>query len=77
MESYLDDFVLPNATYLLSHSVGRPLKSQQLAFEQTFFTPWQTSAEEPWAAWLTVVDEFCQALGRLFATDAGNFCPQV
>ena len=74
---YRQDFVLPQDTYLLSHSVGRPLKSAQERFEQAFFDPWQTAGGEPWEQWLGVVDEFCQALGRLLNAPAGQFCPQT
>ena len=74
---YQEDFVLPPSTYLLSHSVGRPLKSAREKFEQAFFEPWQRAEGEPWGEWLGVVDGFCQALGRLFNAPASEFCPQT
>ncbi|MGI2261091.1 aminotransferase class V-fold PLP-dependent enzyme [Shewanella sp. GXUN23E] len=82
MAEFLDDncrdaFILPDETYLQSHSVGRPLKTAQQAFEQAFWAPWQTSGKEPWGEWLTVIEAFRQALGKLYGTDADNFCPQV
>lgn len=74
---YRDDFLLPDGTYLLSHSVGRPLKNSQQIFQDHFFEPWQTSHGDPWQQWLTTIDSFRTALGLLFHTSMVNFCPQV
>lgn len=74
--SYKDDFVLGAGTYLLNHSVGRPLKHIQTEFSQAYFAPW-TSRSEPWPEWLTIIDRFCGALGKLFNSAPENFCPQV
>ena len=71
------DFSLVEATYLLNHSVGRPLKSLQQAFIDSYFSPWQDSGREPWGQWLTVIDHFTSALARLFNGDKADFCPQV
>lgn len=71
------DFSLVEATYLLNHSVGRPLKSLQQAFIDSYFAPWQDSGREPWGQWLTVIDQFTSALARLFNGDKADFCPQV
>ena len=60
------DFVLPSDTYLLNHSVGRPLKSAENHFKQSYLSPWQDSGREPWQAWLAIITEFQQSLGRLF-----------
>lgn len=77
MSRYRDDFMLPQQTYLLSHSVGRPLKTVQSGFNQAFFEPWQTSAKEPWGNWLEVIEQFRQALATLFNTQTQLICPQV
>ena len=74
---YSDDFLLPDGTYLLSHSVGRPLKTSQQFFTDHFFEPWQTSHGDPWQQWLTQIDSFRTALGLLFHSSMSNFCPQV
>jgi kynureninase len=77
-KDYKADFCLPaQGCYLLNHSVGRPLKSAQQAFEQAFFSPWQTQNTEPWQQWLTNIGEFQAALGLLFNHGPDNFCPQV
>lgn len=71
------DFCLPNAHYLLNHSVGRPLKTSSAHLQQHFLSPWQDSAKEPWQDWLTGVNDFCLALATLFDSKASLFCPQV
>ncbi|QYJ85932.1 aminotransferase class V-fold PLP-dependent enzyme [Shewanella mesophila] len=72
-----DHFVLAEGTYLLNHSVGRPLKSSESAFQQAFFAPWQASSREPWGEWLGVIDSFTASLGQLFNSPQRQFCPQV
>ncbi|GIU30051.1 aminotransferase class V-fold PLP-dependent enzyme [Shewanella schlegeliana] len=77
MQSFKDDFCLVPGSYLLSHSVGRPLKTAEQVFAEQFFTPWQSSGVEPWQAWLKVIDLFCNNLAKLFNGRAEEFCPQV
>jgi selenocysteine lyase/cysteine desulfurase len=71
------DFSLSTGSYLLSHSVGRPLISAQAALGEAYFAPWQNSGREPWAQWLAVIDSFTAALAQLFNGAADDFCPQV
>ncbi|MEP1447031.1 MAG: aminotransferase class V-fold PLP-dependent enzyme [Paraglaciecola sp.] len=72
------DFCLPDkGSYLLSHSVGRPLKSAQQAFSDEFFHPWQHGSTEPWQQWLRSIELFQSALGQLFNHSPDSFCPQV
>lgn len=73
---YKDDFVVGEGCYLLSHSVGRPLKTVEQAVADLFFRPWLAGGE-PWGAWLDVVGGFRGALGRLFNVGPEGFCPQV
>ena len=42
-----DDFILTEANYLLSHSVGRPLKETEKFFNNQFFITWSNSLSEP------------------------------
>lgn len=70
-----NDFIV-NGTYLLSHSVGCPLRDAQANFAQKFFTPWE-SRGEPWSEWMAELDNFRQALSGLFHSDLENFCPQT
>ena len=72
-----NDFCLPNAHYLLNHSVGRPLKTSAAHLQQHFLAPWQDAAKEPWQDWLSGVNDFCNALAKLFDSKSELFCPQV
>jgi kynureninase len=71
------DFCLPDSTYLLNHSVGRPLKTAEDVFGDAYLRPWQTSGREPWAQWLPIIESFTQALATLFHGRAQDFCPQT
>ena len=75
--SFEDDFILTNSTYLLSHSVGRPLKTSENDFSEKFYLPWKNSIEEPWEIWLETINDFTNALARLFNGKQSEFCPQV
>lgn len=77
MRQYKKDFLLADSHYLLNHSVGRPLKSIEKAFKDSFLSPWQNSAKEPWANWLEVIHNFQSALSTLFNAPSDQFCPQV
>ena len=77
MSQYKKDFLLADSNYLLNHSVGRPLKTTEKAFKDSFFSPWQNSGKEPWAHWLEVINDFQLALSSLFNAPAEEFCPQV
>lgn len=77
MSQYKNDFLLAQGNYLLNHSVGRPLKSIENAFKESFLSPWQHSAKEPWESWLEVIKHFQLALSALFNAPAVEFCPQV
>lgn len=74
---YKTDFALSEGVYLLSHSVGRPLKTAQQSFSKHFFSPWQNSNEEPWGVWLGIIDQFTSGLAKLFNAKQSEFCPQV
>jgi selenocysteine lyase/cysteine desulfurase len=77
MRQYKNDFLLADSNYLLNHSVGRPLKTIEKAFKDSFLSPWQNSGKEPWANWLAVINDFQQALSTLFNAPTVQFCPQV
>jgi len=78
LNEYKADFCLPEkGCYLLNHSVGRPLKSAQDAFNHNFFSPWQNNSTEPWQQWLQSIETFQSALGQLFNHAPENFCPQA
>ncbi|MDK2597704.1 aminotransferase class V-fold PLP-dependent enzyme [Pseudoalteromonas obscura] len=72
-----EHFFMPQGTYLLSHSVGRMLKSAPEHFHSQFMQPWQVQNREPWAQWLDGIMQFNQALAKLLNGHADNFCPQT
>lgn len=74
---YKNDFLLADSCYLLNHSVGRPLKTAEQAFKDSFLSPWQHSGREPWGDWLSIIEQFKTALAQLFNGNADDFCPQV
>lgn len=72
------DFHLGPGTYLLSHSVGRPLKRVEEKFQEAFLKPWLEGCSEPWTTWMKSFQEYGEALAALFGEkDLSGFCPQV
>lgn len=74
-KNFKQDFHLGEGSYLLSHSVGRPLKSANAVLGQSFFAAWEKS--EPWGDWLGIIDDFRKSLSQLFNAPMAEFCPQV
>lgn len=69
-------FDRPEGSYLLSHSVGLPLRSAVDDLGRDYFDVWRTDPASAWPAWLDVIDEFRNALANLLGGSAGSFCPQ-
>ncbi len=76
-KSFKDDFILTKSNYLLSHSVGRPLKTSEKNFSEQFYKPWKTSPSEPWESWLETTNTFTDSLAILFNGKQSEFCPQL
>ncbi|SHI05313.1 aminotransferase class V-fold PLP-dependent enzyme [Ferrimonas marina] len=76
MNLHRDDFRLGAGPYLLSHSIGRPLKDAEAALSQSLFTPWGGPGNDTWPQWLALIDQFRGQLGQLFSVPAEGFCPQ-
>ncbi|WP_372871237.1 aminotransferase class V-fold PLP-dependent enzyme [Shewanella sp.] len=74
---YKSQFYLPDGSYLLNHSVGRPIKVAREGFERDFWQPWCASGREPWGDWLGGIDRFRSALASLFDGHKDDFCPQT
>jgi len=70
-----NDFELNDSIYLLSHSVGRPLKQSESNLSSVFFDAWKST--EPWHDWMNVFTQFQKSLSTLLNTNADNFCPQT
>jgi len=63
--------------YLLSHSVGLPLRSSQQAAADSFWQPWQAADSNIWTHWLAAIQEFRTQLAILLNGDTASFCPQT
>lgn len=77
MNDFKSNFITTEGCYLLTHSVGRPLKSVDTAITKKFLDPWANNATEPWGDWLDIISDFTQQLATLFNSYANLFCPQV
>lgn len=77
MSTSVPVFAAHSGTYLLSHSVGLPLKDAQQAAEKAFWQPWQQADGEIWTHWLAAIDGFRTQLGILLKGEKGSFCPQT
>ncbi|MGH1372010.1 MAG: aminotransferase class V-fold PLP-dependent enzyme [Cellvibrionaceae bacterium] len=70
-------FCLNDDIYLLNHSVGKLPRSTREIFEQDYFSPWENADGDPWSRWLTIIENFQQALAQLFNGQPHEFCPQA
>lgn len=72
-----DKFVDQQGIYLLSHSVGLPLKTAQASADESFWQPWVVGGESIWDYWLREIERFRELLGELLNSEASYFCPQT
>lgn len=70
-----DRWVEHDGIYLLSHSVGLPLRGARAAAAE-YVEVWEQDPEHAWPSWLAAVDEFRASLARLLATSPASICPQ-
>lgn len=73
----LESFIDHQGTYLLSHSVGLPLKTTRAVAEEEFWGPWIQGDGDTWNHWLSHIERFRNQLGHLLNSDGKNFCPQT
>lgn len=71
-----DKFVEQQGTYMLSHSVGLPLKTAKSIADVGFWQPWSTGGANVWDHWLAGIERFRAGLGTLLNSDSHQFCPQ-
>ncbi len=71
------NYVAQNGIYLLSHSIGLPLTNAMEQINKGFHEPWMAANEGIWPNWLNSIEDFRTELGKLFNSDAANFCPQT
>lgn len=62
-------------SYLLSHSVGLPVRGARNVADE-FFDTWEHRTFDAWPRWLHGIDEFRSTLASLLSTDASSICPQ-
>ena len=68
-------FVAHDRTYLLSHSIGLPLRgSSDVA--AGYFDTWANRTAEAWPEWLDGIDRFRRALAALLRAETRSICPQ-
>ena len=72
-----EKFIKHKGTYLLSHSVGLPLKATRNNAEEEFWNPWIQSKGDEWNHWLLYIERFRKQLGIVLNSDSKNFCPQT
>ena len=65
--SLREHFLYDEGIYLLSHSVGLPPADTLEVWQSQFLEPWQGATEDNWPTWLSVIDGFRGAVGRLLA----------
>ncbi len=70
-----DRFVTHDASYLLSHSVGLPVRGTRAAIDE-YIGVWEADPADAWPRWLDTIDGFRQELAGLLGGDAASICPQ-
>lgn len=75
MRPHRQDFLLPEGTYLLSHSVGCLPRAARKAADE-FFGLWGTQGGAAWDGWLASIGDFQRSLATLLGGEAAEFCPQ-
>ncbi len=76
IESMREQFRVPDGIYLLNHSVGCQPHRTTAALEN-YQRLWAEKGGEAWGDWLTLVDDFRQALAGLLGTRPEAICPQT
>lgn len=70
-----DRFVDHDGTYLLSHSIGLPMRRSQVVATE-YFDTWAHHAADAWPRWLDGIEGFRGSLAALLGTHARSICPQ-
>ena len=72
----IDDYIEQSGAYLLSHSIGLPLKSAEMQLNSAFWDPLKGADSGIWAKWLGEIDEFRLQLAGLLGAQSRGICPQ-
>lgn len=68
-------FVHHDGAYLLSHSVGLPVRgARDVALD--YFDTWEHHTVDAWPRWLDGIDGFRKALAGILSTRSESICPQ-
>lgn len=68
-------FIQYDGTYLLSHSIGLPVRGDDLA-ARSVLDAWQHDPVGAWPHWLATIDAFCASIASLVGTTPDLVCPQ-
>ncbi|MDE0842167.1 MAG: aminotransferase class V-fold PLP-dependent enzyme [Porticoccaceae bacterium] len=63
--------------YLLSHSIGLPLKQSQADADDAYWRAWRQADTDIWPQWFSGIDNFRHQLSELLQTQTKNICPQT
>ena len=72
-----DAFCQPAGIYLLSRSVGLPLRRTRSWLVDDVVGVWETEPAVAWPRWLDEISRFRAAIARLLHHDPAWFCPQT
>ncbi len=70
-----ESFVVQEGIYLLSHSIGLPVRGAREA-AAGYFGVWESDTAQAWPQWLGAIDGFRNALSQLIGGQPGSICPQ-
>jgi kynureninase len=69
------NFVDYEGIYLLSHSIGLPVRRAREAVAD-YFKVWESDTPHAWPQWLEAIDHFRETLGQLIGGPPASICPQ-
>ncbi|WP_169542430.1 aminotransferase class V-fold PLP-dependent enzyme [Sphingomonas baiyangensis] len=70
-------FLIPEGTYLLSHSVGCQPVGARAALDEALFAPWANRGGDAWPGWLATIEGFRCEVAALIGADPSGVCPQT
>ncbi|MGB3737327.1 MAG: aminotransferase class V-fold PLP-dependent enzyme [Ilumatobacter sp.] len=70
-----DRFVAHDGAYLLSHSIGLPVRRSRVVLDG-YLETWETHTADAWPRWLDGIERFRVALAGLLSTESAAICPQ-
>jgi kynureninase len=74
-QTHAERFVTHDSAYLLSHSVGLPVRGTRDAINDCLGV-WESDPARAWPHWLGTIDGFRDELARLIGGERASICPQ-